>query len=314
MTTPIFDANFEGLLREAASDKDSLLLRVDRAQILPALRSREAPASVAMAGLSKVERELLASYRCELGFLLRQAAVTMMLDRAETGRWIDQSTANGKTHKACSEDSWRAATKDALGTDSSPVIDEAARTAGEVALLLVGRGFQDTSLLQVAAAALRVDPVDQARIYAGTFLAAASEAPRSLSVLRPLLDGRCSAENAVYAAEGIALALGRSGRYTEAAEALAGGVLLGLDRPEVALRRLFYAGLAASPELILAAAHELAAAIPETHPGVGSFNADLARKLGRGQWHVSSQAAQACRECLGRVQPIALGVLSELAR
>src|SRR5690242_12526554 len=89
-----FDANFEGLLREAAAAPRSLLLRVKRPDVFPALRTREAPASVAMAGLSSVERELLSSYRSELGFLLRQAALMRLMSDEASGPMVDARVAS----------------------------------------------------------------------------------------------------------------------------------------------------------------------------------------------------------------------------
>src|SRR5687768_15049447 len=102
MTTPAlqrFDPNFEGLLREAASAPHSRLLNVERPQVFPALRSREAPVSVAMAGLSSVERELLASYRCELGLLLRQWALLSLMSDGTTSPWIDSTITDQSVHR-----------------------------------------------------------------------------------------------------------------------------------------------------------------------------------------------------------------------
>ncbi len=306
-----FDPNFEALLREAAAAPRSLLLRVERPQIFPALRSREAPVSVAMAGLSSVERELLASYRCELGFLLRQAVVTIFLsETADTG-WIDSRVVDTESHEPMSEVDWASSAARALDIIPARAPDDIEVTACLISRL-VKCGFNSAGVLQLATAALRIEPLDQSRIYAGTYLATLGDTARSLEVSRSVVDGASTAANEAFAREGAALALGRSGRFSEASELMRGALDLNLPRAELPLRFLFYCALGADQTGILTAANNIANAVPEGHVALPTFCADVSRKMRRGQWILSHPAAAVAKWCIERVDSVSARILNEI--
>jgi hypothetical protein len=294
MTTPIFDANFEGLLREAASAKDSLLLRVDRAQILPALRSREAPASVAMAGLSKVERELLASYRCELGFLLRQAALNSLRENSETGPWIDSSVTDDRRHEQVPRTAWEAAVSQSLA-ERPPREDSAVRDGSEFLGRLLAGQVSGVSTPQFAAASLRLEPRDEPRVYTAAHLAATGTTAQSIAVVRACLDGTGGTSNHAYALEVAALAQARAGRFQLAAQSIERACALGLPRSEPPIRWLFYSCQAAD----LSAAQKAIQFIQEGGaPDVRAANSaceDLRAQIRCGAWVITAGAREMIR-------------------
>ena len=190
-TTVLHDPNFEGLLREAAAAPDSMLLRVDRPQLLTSLRQREAPVGIAMAGLSSVERELLASYRSELGFLLRQAALSRLMEDDVSGPWIDSSISDARLHEPPSPDVW---TKRASSLHANGCGATTSNLDAGLALLrrLLEQGASRTGVVEIGAIALRVEPKDEARIYVAAFLAVSKAESASLQVLESCFDGRSS--------------------------------------------------------------------------------------------------------------------------
>jgi hypothetical protein len=282
-----FDPNFEGLLREAAADPRSMLLRVKRPQVFPALRSREAAASVAMAGLSSVERELLASYRSELGLLLRQAAVSVFLADKHARTWIDGTYGEDKKHEVLDDATWASRAKDAVALAPQHTSLDTTFAEG-IAAGLVSRGLRSASLLELAAACLRVESVDQPRIYAGAFLAATGGTQHSLAVLKNVLDGNCSAENEAFARQDAALALGREGRLAEAALVVEAGVSPECPRMEIPMCFLFYTALQGNPGRINRAADTLDALVPVGSAAIEHFCAELRSRVREGLWDVQS--------------------------
>lgn len=307
-TMQIFDANFEGLLREAAADPRSMLLRVERPQVLAALRSHEAPASVAMAGLSSVERELLASYRAELGFLLRQAIVSILLNEANAEGWIDQTISDECTHDPRPDAEWSVRAGEGCASNAGSRLAETDAAISLVLELLTGRAAA-ARIPQIAAASLRIEPVDQARVYAGTYLASVGDSARSIDVLREVLDGNSTALNEMFAREGTALALGRAGKYYEASAVLQPALTLNIPRAEVPLRYLFYSAMTSDRSATIKAGGHVASSIPPTHASIPSFCADLAAKVRRGKWHVNSRTASSVKSCMKLVDTVSLRIL-----
>ena len=308
----LFDSNFEGLLREAAAAPRSMLLRVERPQVFAALRSREAPASVAMAGLSSVERELLASYRAELGFLLRQATIYSLTNDEKTGSWIDPTIADRKLHHLPTREELNAAAASHLD-GSNP--SSRAETAAELEYLrdLLSSKCSAVSTPEIAAAALRVEALDQPRIYMGAYFAALGESTKSVDVLRFVLDGRASAGNEAFALEGTALAFGRAGKFTDAARSMKAAVALDFPRPELPMRYLLYSALAGDRSDIVDAMHAVEELVPENHPSIDHVCDVIGQQVHLGVWCLPAESSTALQHLGRRTGCVSNRILNELA-
>lgn len=287
--TPRLDAQFEGLLREAAAHPLSPLLRMDRPAVFASLRTRERPIGVTSPGLAAIERELLHAHRCDLGHLLRRVAVALMLDPDPQGGWIDRTITDGRSHETTGIASACADARAALRGHTAGSSTEHAEVVRLVADLL---GVEDRrpSVLEVAAAALRVEPSDEARIYAATHLATRGEFDSCRRILTPDVLSGMSALNEVFAREGLALAHARCGDAASAMDVLLPATKLEVDRAEVWLRLLFYALMTGVAERVAFASTLLEQAVSISNPRVESFCVDLRTKIRRGQWKAHRHA------------------------
>jgi hypothetical protein len=282
-----FDPNFEALLREAAAAPRSLLLRVERPQILPTLRSREAPVSVAMAGLSSVERELLASYRSELGLLLRQAALHELRTNEASGPWIDGTISDHRMHERHDEAAWRQAAAEHL-SEAIGASDDDTKCGHALVRQLLGAADHVASTPQIAAACLRVELRDEPRVYTAAHFAAKAELATCQAVIRTCLDGAASVPNQVYALEVSALAQGRAGRFAVAAEILSRASQLGFPRGEVPLRWFLYSALAGNQHSVRAAMVHIQETVLPNNPAVENVCADVREQVRYGAWELAA--------------------------
>jgi hypothetical protein len=310
-TATTFDPNFEALLREAAAAPRSLLLRVERPQILPTLRSREAPVSVAMAGLTSVERELLASYRSELGFLLRQAALMALMTDPHTSSWIDATVEDRKVHQLPVRSEWNRQCSEVKSALPSGLPDDM-HLALECLHHLTTPQSPTTPIQQIAAASMRVEPTDQARVYAGAQLAAIGAMRPSLDVLRTVLDGEASVSNEAFAIEATSLALGRAGRCRDAAIEIRRSLRLSVARPELPMRFLFYSAFAGDPELVEQAARHLCDSVALQDPSIDTLCADIATKIRRGVWELPADSRTSLQRLRFTPDPVSGRILHEI--
>ena len=290
-TTVLHDPNFEGLLREAAAAPNSMLLRVDRPQLLTSLRQREAPVGIAMAGLSSVERELLASYRGELGLLLRQAALRKLMHDEVSGRWIDPSISDGRLHELPSPAAWaeRASNLQTSGHGTGPSNLDAGL---ELVRSLSTPGTPGTGVVEIGAIALRVEPKDEARIYVAAFLAVSRAESASLQVLSSCLDGRCSAGNLGFALEVGALAYARRGEFGNAVRFMETAAELQLPRSEIPLRWLVYSILSENPHQCREAIKAIDRRVSVGQPPIEQVRADVRAQVNRGDWRVTARVLE----------------------
>lgn len=311
--TPLdrLDPNFEGLLREAAAAPRSMLLRVERPQIFPTLRSREAPVSVAMAGLSSVERELLASYRCELGFLLRQSTLMALMEDATTKSWIDSGIERGQAHRLPTTDEWSHRASQSIDAAGAPTDTECAE-AHRLIRKMATEGMLGLTVPQLAAASLRVEPADQARIYVGAHFAARGDRERCADVVRSTLDGLSSSSNSTFALEwaAVAAALGRD--YVGAVAAIQIALLAGSRRSETSLRLLLYSALAGVSRLIEDAMVHIEREVDAKDIAIDRVCDDIRWQIQGRFWIPTSASRELVRKYQEHSGPVSKRILHEL--
>jgi hypothetical protein len=189
----------EALLRDIARDPNSSLLRVERPARLRPFFAREAPASPLAAGLSTPERELVRAHRAEAAFLLRQACLMKLYagPEIEIERRLVRQVTVDKALEIPELGDWKARGKRALDADAP---DRA--PADELALLerCVNAGSLDgASVAQLAAASLRLEPADNARIYAGLELLATHSYQLAGSVFDGIISSSAMTIDSAYA-------------------------------------------------------------------------------------------------------------------
>ncbi|HTF89402.1 MAG TPA: hypothetical protein VK843_13400 [Planctomycetota bacterium] len=307
-----FDANFEGLLREAASAPRSMLLRVEREQVFPTLRSREAPVSIAMAGLNSMERELLASYRCELGLLLRHAALSSLMGDRATAPWIDSTITDHSVHRISSRKVLRNHAQTNLRPSPVELPPDIAEGLDELFGVVEAGKRRQISTPRISAAALRVESVDQPRVYAGAHFAALGDSESSLDVLSAVLDGQADVSHEAFAREWAALALARSNRSPEASVCMRHAVSLGYPRAELSMRYLLYSALSGNESAITDAAACVARMTPPDHPSVESMCSGIRHQLSTGVFSLARVNRSFLRETDSTADPASKRIINEI--
>ncbi len=154
----------EALLREAATDPRSTLLRVERPRRVLGLFERQSSVPATVAGLSLVERHLLDVYRDELADLLRRACLVRLFSEPAIRPFVHRSKSAAEDFEIESQATWSRRARVSLG----PLDQEGRRLEG---LDLIERCAQasDTlghcSITQLARASQRLQPTDWAEAW-----------------------------------------------------------------------------------------------------------------------------------------------------
>lgn len=170
------DPQFEHLLREAARDPESSFLRVPRPKIVPALFDSPEPLSANSTGMSLVERELVRVHRNELAWLLKEACRYKLTESPETRAYISKYRTPTEPLRTLSPSELRAKFTERIRRDAE---DDECLSALELLERCVAEPFGPwPSVAQMATAAWRLQPRDDARGLAAQWLAL-GQAPRA---------------------------------------------------------------------------------------------------------------------------------------
>lgn len=161
--TPQFSPELEGLLREAASDPHSVLLRVPRPSPLRTLLARQEPLRPTATGLGALDRHLLAVHRDELSQALLEACLVRLYSnpdwslsvhrtRTATEDWVVDSPSEWAERTREMAEALAAAPTELVGLDLLQACIEPG-------------GLEAVSLTQLARASLRLAPSPQARAW-----------------------------------------------------------------------------------------------------------------------------------------------------
>jgi hypothetical protein len=160
----LFDPEFEGLLREAAAQPGSCLLKVPRPKVLRGLFERDEPISARASELSKVERHLVQVYRCEIAWLLRQACLIKLIDGPRSRLYVCRYRTVEKEYQRLKPEQLASHVEVTRG-DERQTLD--IRSAIELLALCTAdpSGAQPT-VAHLAALSCRLVPTDHARVLA----------------------------------------------------------------------------------------------------------------------------------------------------
>jgi hypothetical protein len=270
------DAELESLLREAAADPRSRLLRVERTVDLRGLFERSPVVTVAAAGLTKPERHLIEAHRRELAFTLRVACFNRFLGDPKLHQWVGRFHTVDRRLEPTDMMRWQELARSELAVPSS---DPAVCDGAEVLERCVATSvFHDADISQLAAASIRLEPTDQARLFVVFDLIMKDQAAVAMRILKDVLAGLPSDEHASRAWQLVALCFSRMNRFGQAAEAARNSEHLGDVRPGPFLNACYYALMGHDRRHVLEVSSRLPDVMPREHRSITEFVQRLASK------------------------------------
>jgi len=214
----LFDPAVEEILREVASDPNSVLLRVPRASSVQVLLESNPIVRDRASLLSKAERELLRAHRAEVAHLLRQACMMHVYagPEIEARRGLVRSVTKDTQVQIPTNAQWVASARGELelsrGLESEPVGIELLERC------VADGSVERVSVAQLAAAAQRLHPTDHARIYAGLDLLHGGQLDSARRLFESVLEGCPRRIDAAYALTNLGYLHGAFGRGRRALE------------------------------------------------------------------------------------------------
>jgi hypothetical protein len=161
--TPHFTPELEGLLREAASDPRSVLLRVPRPSPLRSLLARQEPLKPTATGLGALDRHLLAVHRDELSQALLEACLVRLYSNPDWSLSVHRTRTATEDWVVDSPRDWAERTREkaeALAASPSELVGLDLLQA-----CIEPGGLEAVSLTQLARASLRLAPSPVARAW-----------------------------------------------------------------------------------------------------------------------------------------------------
>ncbi|HVS17385.1 MAG TPA: hypothetical protein VMT18_02205 [Planctomycetota bacterium] len=161
--TPIFTPELEGLLREAAGDPRSVLLRVPRPSPLRTLLARQEPLKPTATGLAALDRHLLAVHREELSQALLEGCLVRLYSNPDWSLSVHRTRTATEDWDVEAPREWAERTREKVETLASA-------PAELVGLDLLQAcvepgGLEAISITQLARASLRLAPSAPARAW-----------------------------------------------------------------------------------------------------------------------------------------------------
>lgn len=180
------DPEVEALLREVAQDPRSTLLRVERPKAIRGLLEREPVIGVATAGLTTAERHLVQTKRADVAYALRVLSTNMLASDPRSSDVLSQQGVQGLFAQPVK--SGRFAHELTATIDSLESID--LQSARGLRGSLAGTHPVLPTVLQLSAAAQRLEPTDNSRMHAATWFALEGQFHSEILILRNILTFR----------------------------------------------------------------------------------------------------------------------------
>ena len=278
---PIYEPEVEELLRELAADPTSTLLRVPRKGIVPTLFDRGTMVSPRAAGLSSAERHLLQVYREEVELLLRQAWILYSQQNEPFGPVMSWHVTVDRRHEPPSIEEWRSRSQRAL---ERPLEGDGAPEARELLLQCIRESpLSLPTHTQLAAAALRLVPTNQARIYIATDLQLSGRIEVALRSYRDVLS-HSSAFHRSFCLQNMTNAHENLGDLESAALCAAEACSLDESRPDPLMNWLCLSIQRMDREAALRAASRIDELLPVDHAALVAFVQGMPECRALGWW------------------------------
>jgi len=286
------DPELEQLLREAAADPDSHLLRVPRQKVWRTLEEAERAHAVSprQTGLTAIERELLSVHHAELGRLLLLAARKAIFAKPDSSfRWHRFSSKKSKV-----EDRDRAAFQRQITDRVDRGFGDERSVLGRDLLLRCASvaAAEFPSIGQLCAASLRIWPESVGRIYIAIDFIDRGLPDMALRTLRGVAREEPSSELLSFAWENIGFALSLKGDFKNAALACRNAATIGPVRHFPSMSWLCASLQAGDPRLVDESAEYLDATSSADLRLVGWFCSNQRRSRLSGVWRPTDTSRQ----------------------
>jgi len=278
---PIYEPEVEELLRELAADPTSTLLRVPRKGIVPTLFDKHTMVSPRAAGLSSAERHLLQVYREDVELLLRQAWILCSQQNEPFGPVMSWHLTVDSRHEPPAIGEWNRRAQRAL---ERPLKGDGAPEARELLSLCVRESpLSLPSQTQLAAAALRLVPTNQARIYIACDLQHSDRIETALRGFQDVLS-RSSAFHKSFCLQNMAAAYEELGDIQAASLYAAEASSLDESRPDPLMNWLYLSIQRRDREATLRASTRVDELLPVDHDALTGFVKVLPNRKALGWW------------------------------
>lgn len=152
--TPLFSPELEGLLREAAADPRSVLLRVPRSSPLRSLLARQEPLKPTATGLGALDRHLLAVHRDELAEALLEGCLVRLYSNHAWSSSVHRTRTATEDWVVESPRDWAERTREKAATLAGAPIELSGLDL--LQRCIEPDGLDAVSLTQLARAAMRI--------------------------------------------------------------------------------------------------------------------------------------------------------------
>ena len=275
----VLDPAIRELLLDIARDKDSTLMRVPRANLA---RYAATGIRAGATALSSAERHLMQTHRIEVALALRNLCRARLWEhpqaRLHVMRPITRTTFFEVPEQATS------VARGLRALEPIQTLDEATGVADLLEACIQPPGTRGPSTTQLAAASLRLEPTDQARIYCAIDSMYDGDPDRALHVLHAVLGSRPSRDLEAYALTSTGCIEATLAKWQTALDAYKRASELHPSRAMPLMSALIVSGFLSDFALGQALAGNIDDQYSENHPAVSSFSILL------GEW-ISSQPA-----------------------
>lgn len=269
------DPEVSELLLDIARDKDSSLLRV------PGSKLKKYTATGGQAGstsLSSAERHLMQTHRVEVALALRRLCRARLWEHPEARLHVMRPVTRTTFFEVPAQSTSVANGLRALAPIQT--LDEASGVAELLEACIQPTGTPGPSTTQLAAASLRLEPTDQARIYCAIESKYEMDPDNALRILRTVLGSRPSRELEAYALTNLGSIETARSNWRVAFEAYHRSTALVDDRPAPLMSGMVASAFAGDTGRGRALAKRIDEEYDECHPAVTSFSFIISKQFG----------------------------------
>ena len=296
------DPEFEAILAKVAADPDSALLRVPRPQRIVSLFERE-PARETESRFSVAERHLLHAYRSEVAGLLRDVCRMKLIEEPRSREHV--SPYKPEQGRNDCRDIQDLAARVHRGRKASENTLELEPAWALVEKCVGGVSTDEPTVSQLAQASLRLEPCDEARIFAAVDLMIRNAPRTAVQILRRVISEYPTADIQLHAWNNLGAAHSFAGELAKAHECYLLACSIQEERVEPWMNRLVFGIQLGLVDDACEASRAIDGLIAADHPLLLAFARSQASSRSRGAWKPSRQSGDTLSGLESRIGPSA---------
>lgn len=284
----LFDPEFEAILREAAAEPGSCLLKVPRPKLLKGLFDRSEPISDRASELSKVERHLLQVYRCEMAWLLRQACLIKLIDGPRSRLWVSRYKTADEEYERLKPEQLASRVHAARNDDHrtaefSPVFGLLFRCTKDPT-------GDEPTVADLASLSCRLEPTDYARILVAMDLSHRGSPRTAVHLLLNVLERPVSEAVTVSARDTLGVAYAALGDMKSTHRSYTLSCASEHKYINAWMCRLFFGIQLGLRHDVQESSRRLEELLPMTHPALESYIRSLEQQRHEGGWNPTADS------------------------